>query len=88
MQATTTTSEYKSPVKKLAAFFEKARDKWKAKYIAKRDQAILLANQVRAVEKSREHWRTVAQDAMRELHEMKQAEKKVSDNAPQSNQNS
>lgn len=76
MHTNTTTSEFKSPVKKLAAFFEKARDNWKAKYIAKRDQAILLANQVRAVEKSREHWRTVALEAKRELQEMKQAQKK------------
>ena len=70
------TSDFKSPVKKLASFFEKSRDKWKAKYFAKRDQAILLANQVRAVEKSREYWRTIAQDAKRELDELKQAEKK------------
>ena len=76
MHTTTTTSEYKSPVKKLAAFFEKARDNWKAKYIAKRDQAILLANQVRAVEKSREHWKSVAQEARRELQQMKQSQKK------------
>ena len=77
MRTTTTTSEsseYSSPVKKLAVFFEKARDRWKAKYIAKRNQAILLANQVRAVEKSREHWKSVAQEAKRELIEMKQAQ--------------
>ncbi len=71
---TSVSSEYSSPVKKLAVFFEKARDRWKAKYIAKRDQAILLANQVRAVEKSREHWKSVAQEAKRELLEMKQAQ--------------
>jgi hypothetical protein len=76
MHTNTTTSEFKSPVKKLSAFFEKARDNWKAKYIAKRDQAILLANQVRAVEKSREHWITVALEVKRELQEIKQAEKK------------
>lgn len=77
MRTTTTTSEsseYSSPVKKLAVFFEKARDRWKAKYMAKRNQAILLANQVRAVEKSREHWKSVAQEAKRELIEMKQAQ--------------
>jgi len=77
MHTTTKTSEYKSPVKKLAAFFEKARDNWKAKYIAKRDQAILLANQVRAVEKSREHWKSVAQEAQRELQQLKQDQKKI-----------
>ena len=78
MRTTTSeSSEYSSPVKKLAAFFEKARDRWKAKYMAKRDQAILLANQVRAVEKSREHWKSVAQEAKRELFEMKHAQKKI-----------
>lgn len=71
------TSEFKSPLKKLVSFFEKSRDNWKAKYFAKRDQAILLANQVRAVEKSREFWRTVAEEAKRELNELKQAEKKT-----------
>lgn len=68
--------DLKSPLKKLVSFFEKSRDNWKAKYFAKRDQAILLANQVRAVEKSREFWRTIANEAKRELDELKQAEKK------------
>jgi hypothetical protein len=69
-------SDLKSPLKKLVSFFEKSRDKWKAKYIAKRDHAILLANQVRAVEKSREFWRLMAIEAKRELDELKQVEKK------------
>lgn len=69
-------SDRKSPLKKLVSFFEKSRDKWKAKYFAKRDQAILLANQVRAVEKSREFWRMMAIEAKRELDELKQVEKK------------
>lgn len=68
--------DFKSPLKKLVAFFEKSRDNWKAKYFAKRDQAILLANQVRAVEKSRESWRSIAREAQRELDELKQAQKK------------
>ena len=76
------TSEFKSPLKKLVSFFEKSRDNWKAKYIAKRDQAILLANQVRAVEKSREFWRTIAEEAKRELDELKQAEKKRGSKPP------
>jgi hypothetical protein len=65
------TAVLKSPAKKLIAFFQSSRDKWKSKYFAKRDQAILLANQVRAVEKSREHWRTVAEDAKREIKDLK-----------------
>jgi len=69
--------DFTSPLKKLAIFFEKSRDSWKAKYFAKRDQAILLANQVRAVTKSREVWRVAAQDAQRELKELKQSQKKT-----------
>lgn len=77
MHTTTTTSEYKSPLKKLAVFFEKARDNWKAKYMVKRDQAILLANQVRGCGKSRDHWKSVALEAKRELQQVKQSQKKI-----------
>lgn len=62
---------FKSPPKKLIAFFERSRDGWKAKYFRKRDENILLANKVRAVEKSRLHWREIAQQAQ---HENKQAQ--------------
>jgi len=69
---------YKSPVSKLLAFFPRSRDRWKAKcQQAKRDHK-QLANQVRAVEKSRDHWKQVAKDArqlsarcQRELEELK-----------------
>ena len=70
-------AKLKSPVKKLVVFFQLSRDKWKAKYLAKRDQAILLANQVRAVEKSRQQWRTIAQEARQEVKELKQQLKKT-----------
>lgn len=61
----------KSPTKKLVVFFKSSRDKWKAKYFAKRDEAKLLANQVRAVERSRQQWRAVAEQAKREAQELK-----------------
>ena len=70
-------AKLKSPVKKLVVFFQLSRDKWKAKYLARRDQAILLANQVRAVEKSRQQWRTIAQEARQEVKELKQQLKKT-----------
>jgi len=63
--------ELKSPPKKLIAFFRSSRDGWKAKYKKKNQQAILLANQVRAVEKSRQFWRDKAEQAKRELAELK-----------------
>ena len=57
------TVQFKSPVRKLVEFFRGSRDKWKAKYFLKRDENILLANKVRAVQKSREHWKELAQNA-------------------------
>lgn len=75
----TKTSELKSPPKKLVAFFRSSRDKWKTKYFNSRDQAILLANQVRAVENSRARWRSVAEQAKREIKELKEQLKKTDD---------
>lgn len=65
------TAEFKSPVKKLVEFFRGSRDKWKARYILKRDESILLANKVRAVEKSRQHWSDVARVAKLEVKQVK-----------------
>jgi hypothetical protein len=71
---------YKSPKSKLVRFFESSRDRWKAKCQQSKQANKLLANQTRAVEKSREHWKQVAQDAhrrtdelRREVEELKQA---------------
>ena len=47
------TAQLKSTVKKLDEFFRRIRNKWKAKYFVKRDKSILLANKVRAIQKSR-----------------------------------
>jgi hypothetical protein len=65
------TTEFKSPVKKLVEFFRGSRDKWKEKYFLKRDESILLANKVRAIEKSRQHWSEVAQSAKLEAKKAK-----------------
>jgi hypothetical protein len=54
------TRTYKSPARKLIRFFEGSRDKWKQKYLELQQTRKLLSNQVRAVEKSREHWREIA----------------------------
>ncbi len=53
--------ELKSPLKKLVAFFRESRDNWKAKHKATQYENILLANKVRAVEKSRAKWRERAE---------------------------
>lgn len=52
--------EYASPLKKLVVFFKASRDKWKAKCRRAKEENKLLKNQVRAVERSREHWREAA----------------------------
>lgn len=70
-------NELKSPVKKLVEFFRGSRDKWKAKYLEKRDNAIYLANQIRAVEKSREQWRLRAQDAQQRIKDLEALLKKT-----------
>jgi hypothetical protein len=59
--------DWKSPLRKVARFFQRSRDRWKAKYLAKKQECKLLGNQVRAVEKSRAHWREIAQQAQRQV---------------------
>lgn len=69
---------FKSPVSKLLKFFPQSRDRWKAKCQQAKRNNKKLANQVRAVEKSREHWKQLAKSAQqlsaqyqRELAELK-----------------
>lgn len=50
-------SQFSSPVTKLVRFFERSRDRWKAKHLVVQKSCKLLRNQTRAVEKSRESWR-------------------------------
>ena len=60
-------SQYRSPVRKLAVFFERSRDNWKRKCQESKKQCKLLGNQVRAVEKSREQWRLRAEQSEEQL---------------------
>lgn len=43
--------EYKSPSRKLTKFFEKSRDKWKAKYQKVKYELKLVQNKIRYLEK-------------------------------------
>lgn len=61
--------DLKSPVKKLLRFFKHSRDQWKAKHSNLKKECALLANQVRAVEKSRADWKAKAKEAQRKLAE-------------------
>ena len=71
---------FRSPRKKLLRFFHSSRDRWKAKCLLAKSERKLLANQVRAVEKSRQTWRERFQaeqcknkELQRELAELKRA---------------
>ena len=54
------TTEFRSPIRKLVSFFRTSRDGWKEKYQESKRENKRLGNQVRAVEKSRAHWKQVA----------------------------
>jgi chromosome segregation ATPase len=70
MLASKDVDQYTTPRKKLLRFFLGSRDDWKAKCAEAKEQCKFLANQVRAVEKSREHWRTSAEERQRRLAEL------------------
>ena len=53
---------YKSPVRKLARFFEKSRDQWKAKCHEAKATIKYLKKHVRFLEESRERWKSRAQE--------------------------
>ena len=67
MKRATKDKVYKSPIKKLARFFERSRDQWKAKYREAKKTVIYLRNRVRSLEKSRDHWKKQAQEATEKL---------------------
>lgn len=62
--------QYSTPRKKLLRFFMRSRDGWKEKCQEARKQRKLMANQVRAVEKSRKRWRTLAEEGQRRVAEL------------------
>lgn len=62
--------QFASPVNKLVGFFEKSRNRWKAKYRELKRTCKLMQNQTRAVEKSRESWRARAAAANKRVVEL------------------
>jgi hypothetical protein len=65
---------YKSPIKKLVTFFERSRDKWKAKYLDAKYKIKVLQNKVRYLEKRKSELNI----KMKELEiELKQYKKKI-----------
>jgi len=73
---TSQTSQFLSPRHKIVQFLERSRDLWKKKHHELKMQVKLAANQVRAVEKSRQMWRQRAQAAEAELRQV-EAQKNI-----------
>ncbi len=62
MKSATKDKVYKSPVRKLARFFEKSRDQWKVKCREAKAKIKYLKNRVRFLEDSRDRWKSQAQE--------------------------
>jgi chromosome segregation ATPase len=61
---------FRSPLRKLLPFFQKSRNRWKARSQQLKQQLKKEQNQVRAVEKSRTAWRDKAEAAIRQVAEL------------------
>ena len=66
---------YKSPPRKLVAFFEKSRDRWKAKCREAKIEVKRLKNRVRFLERSKEHWKSRVKELEAELAMVKAKER-------------
>lgn len=66
---------YKSPPRKLVTFFEKSRDRWKAKCRDAKIEVKRLKNRVRFLEKSKEHWKSRVKELEAELAMVKAKER-------------
>ncbi len=69
MKSATTDKIYRSPVRKLARFFEQSRDQWKAKCRAAKASLKRLKSRVRFLEESRARWKQRAQELAAQLHQ-------------------
>ena len=61
---------YKSPLKKLAYFFETSRDNWKSKYFEKSKELKRAKNQINDLKHRKEDWKMRAKKAEDELKEI------------------
>ena len=70
MKSATKDKVYKSPVRKLARFFEKSRDQWKTKCRKAKKTIKYLKNRVRFLEESRDRWKSRAQELEARVEQM------------------
>jgi len=75
MKSATKDKVYKSPVRKLARFFEKSRDQWKAKCREAKATIKLLKNRIRFLEESRERWKSRAKELEAQVKQIEARER-------------
>lgn len=69
-------SSFKTPLRVLAQHFLASRERWKAKYMALREQANRDRTQSRDLRDSREHWKQKAKALAQELAQERRAHRK------------
>jgi hypothetical protein len=75
MKSATKDKVYKSPVRKLARFFEKSRDQWKAKCRAAKTTVKRLKSRVRFLEESRDRWKGRAKELQAQMAQLEAKER-------------
>jgi hypothetical protein len=81
VKSATKDKEYTSPVPKLARFFEKSRDQWKAKCREAKRMLKCLKSRNRFLQKSRDQWRQKAKRLAQELAEAQATERELREEA-------
>ena len=74
MESAVKDKTYKSPVRKLARFFEKSRDQWKAKHRRATASVKRLKNLARFLDKSKQQWKRRVQELEMEVARLKARE--------------
>jgi septal ring factor EnvC (AmiA/AmiB activator) len=63
---------HSSPARVLARFFEKSRDRWKAKYVTLQERVKVFRTEVRDLRRSRDRWRAKAEALEQKIEELQQ----------------
>ena len=71
MIATTEQTAFRSPQRKLVRFFLRSRDGWKRKCQRAKASIKRLTNGQRALERSRDRWKTLAKQQREELRNLR-----------------
>ncbi len=79
MKSATKDKVYKSPVRKLARFFEKSRDQWKAKCREAKRTIKYLKNRVRFLEENQDRWKRRAQELEARVKQMEVKERELTE---------